>query len=292
MLQDKIKHPPIIIIGMHRSGTTMIASILDSMGLFLGAHLEENHESIFFKRHNEWLLRASGGRWDIPNAIVNVFRHKEGYEYAVQYLSLRMQSVLVFDYLGGVNFIRYRSLYKFDRLWGWKDPRTTLTLPIWLDIFPNAKIIHVIRNGVDVSLSLRSRFIKESRTSIEKFKKFKSLLSVKEKRGWFGESPRVSDLIEGFKLWEEYLTLAENNLEGMPSSRLLTISYENFLRKPSFGIRKLSEFAGLSISEEKIASIEDSLNPSRAFHYKKEMCPSDIIEYSRNSLWMKRYGYE
>ncbi|MBW1793701.1 MAG: sulfotransferase [Deltaproteobacteria bacterium] len=41
--------------------------------------------------------------------------------------------------------------------WGWKDPRTTLTLPLWLKLFPKARIIHVIRNGIDSALSLWRR---------------------------------------------------------------------------------------------------------------------------------------
>jgi hypothetical protein len=52
---------PIIIISMHRPGTTMIDRMLEDLGLFVGKRREENHEALFFKRNNDWLLKKSGG---------------------------------------------------------------------------------------------------------------------------------------------------------------------------------------------------------------------------------------
>ena len=41
--------------------------------------------------------------------------------------------------------------------WGWKDPRTALTLPIWARIFPRPAGWTVVRNGVDVAIGTRRR---------------------------------------------------------------------------------------------------------------------------------------
>jgi hypothetical protein len=41
--------------------------------------------------------------------------------------------------------------------WGWKDPRNSITLPVWLKLFPDARVIHIVRNGVDVAESLYRR---------------------------------------------------------------------------------------------------------------------------------------
>ncbi len=43
-----VTKPPIILIGMHRSGTSLIAGLLKQMGMFLGYGMQHN-ESIFFK---------------------------------------------------------------------------------------------------------------------------------------------------------------------------------------------------------------------------------------------------
>ena len=47
---------PIIILGMHRSGTTMITKMLENLGLFVGAEKEINHESLFFWEINNWIF--------------------------------------------------------------------------------------------------------------------------------------------------------------------------------------------------------------------------------------------
>jgi hypothetical protein len=43
-----MKHFPVIILGMHRSGTTMVTKLLEEVGLFVGDRLDENHEAVLF----------------------------------------------------------------------------------------------------------------------------------------------------------------------------------------------------------------------------------------------------
>ena len=63
------KTPPLLISGMHRSGTTLLVEILMKFGFFPGERLDENLEATFFQRINEWVLRRSGGAWDNPNQV-------------------------------------------------------------------------------------------------------------------------------------------------------------------------------------------------------------------------------
>jgi hypothetical protein len=39
---------PVIILGMHRSGTSMVSELLDQLGLFVGRELQDDHESTYF----------------------------------------------------------------------------------------------------------------------------------------------------------------------------------------------------------------------------------------------------
>ena len=41
--------------------------------------------------------------------------------------------------------------------WGWKDPRNSLTLPFWLRLIPNLKVIICLRNPLEVARSLSVR---------------------------------------------------------------------------------------------------------------------------------------
>ena len=63
---------PIIISGMHRSGTSLIANILNDNGVFIGSKVDENNESIFFQRINKWILSCVGSSWDNPITLSNL----------------------------------------------------------------------------------------------------------------------------------------------------------------------------------------------------------------------------
>src|ERR1700709_599256 len=60
---------PVILLGMHRSGTAMIARLLDQLGLFQGNELQEDHESVWFLDINDMLLKRVNGAWDNPGPI-------------------------------------------------------------------------------------------------------------------------------------------------------------------------------------------------------------------------------
>ena len=50
--------PPVIILGMHRSGTSMITGFLQKLGLFVGEELDDNNESLFFFKLNHWMFKV------------------------------------------------------------------------------------------------------------------------------------------------------------------------------------------------------------------------------------------
>jgi hypothetical protein len=87
--------------------------------------------------------------------------------------------------------------------WGWKDPRSTFTLPLWLCLFPNAKIINIKRHGVDVAQSLRVRGWKGFLATTEKYRKYKWIVPFRPKKLGFIESPRCAALEGGLSLWQE-----------------------------------------------------------------------------------------
>jgi hypothetical protein len=156
--ERKGTYPPIIIIGMHRSGTSLLSRMLEDLGLFLGKIKDENHEAVFFQAINDWLLWQAGGAWDNPTPIQLLLDNPEMSERTSDYIRhYLLTSPRAASYVGWLNYLRHRCLVPLTRPWGWKDPRNTFTLPIWLSIFPRAKIIHLHRSGMDVALSLRRR---------------------------------------------------------------------------------------------------------------------------------------
>src|SRR5688572_14655735 len=71
-----LSSPPVAIVGMHRSGTSMVAKVLQQAGLHLGTEADlmppaaENPEGFFehlgFVRLNDDVLNAAGSGWDCP----------------------------------------------------------------------------------------------------------------------------------------------------------------------------------------------------------------------------------
>ena len=64
--------PPIMLAGMHRSGTSMVTDILHKLGLTVGRKLDSNHESLFFQRINIWMMSLLGSSWDSPKGFENI----------------------------------------------------------------------------------------------------------------------------------------------------------------------------------------------------------------------------
>lgn len=258
---------PIIIIGMHRSGTSMITRMLEELGLFVGKKKEENHESPFFLRINDWLLSQSGGSWDNPEPIYHLLENKEVRMLAIDYIQYLMKTPHVVSYLGWSKYLRYCTPVNLDILWGWKDPRNTFTLPIWLDIFPNVKVIHICRHGVDVANSLKVRHDKRLEF-LNTFKTVKKLIScLRQEKPYL--TPRCASLDGGFSLWEEYMRCATNNVKNL-KNQVIEVKYEDFLSNPYMWLERLTDLCELSVSVSDLRSVAEGVRKDRAFAYLKD----------------------
>jgi len=120
---------PVIIIGMHRSGTSMLSRILQEAGLFMGDKREENDEALFFLDFNTWILKQTNSNWDCPNCYK--FSNQKFKNHIIDAFKRRSKSIFTLKYLGLKKYIKYRSLDNIDFNWGWKDPRNSITLDIW-----------------------------------------------------------------------------------------------------------------------------------------------------------------
>ncbi|WP_297444278.1 sulfotransferase [Desulfurobacterium sp.] len=192
-----MRRPLVIIIGMHRSGTSMLSRILGKLGIFMGWKKEQNNEALFFLRFNDWVLKQAHASWDNPYNYT--LAGPDFRELMTELANKYIKSIRRVQYLGFPDFFKYRSLKELDFPWGWKDPRNTFTLDIWLKVFPNAKIIHIYRNPIDVAESLRKRTLKYRKNFEWNFKKNVKLLLTRGYIG-YGNSVRVENILEGIKL--------------------------------------------------------------------------------------------
>jgi hypothetical protein len=248
--------------------------MLEALGLFVGRHQDSNSESGFFKRINDWLLFQCGGAWDNPAPIRFLLNNPSLRAKTTYYIAHSLiECPRIISFLGPAKYLRYRSIYKLNKPWGWKDPRTTFTLPIWLDLFPGAKAIYMHRRGEEVAHSLRRR----GRTMNGRqrlYEKLTALQWIRPKTGPFIGSPRCDALEEGLALWQEYVTQAATVLPPL-GDRVLRLNFEDILSEPLQSAVSLADFCGLQVPEERLVGVARMIKTPHAMSLQQaELAPA------------------
>ncbi|MEW5975694.1 MAG: sulfotransferase [Acidobacteriota bacterium] len=292
-MAHRFRQQPIIILGMHRAGTTLLARLLSRLGVFLGSGLEGNHEATYFLNLNNILLERSHANWDEPLPMRQFLFNEELLEMQVRCLKADLESFNARRYLGWWRTLRFRSLQNVDFPWGWKDPRNVFTLPIWLRVFPAAKLVYIFRNGVDVARSLvvrEQKYLEWQRARLARVSA-RGSMDVRLKRFGFRGSRRCLSLHGAFSLWEDYVAQGERLLESLPNDRV-RIRYEQLLLEPKHHLDRLARFCGIHSPDwnglrNTIQQV--SLDRANAFNQSEEL--RDFYCSVANTKWMKQLGY-
>lgn len=218
----------IVVLGMHRSGTSALAGLLSLLGVDFGKSLSLSDELVnpkgFWEHQDivaihEDLLEHIGSSWD------DVRRLPDGW-----WLEVRQYRQSLVDII--------RRDFSQSSLWGLKDPRLCLLLPLWLDIFRELMvqplIVMTVRHPLEVAESLQKRdnFIQE----------------------------------KTFLLWLKYLIEMEQESRGIP--RYLT-TYEQLLsdwRDVAKGVAQ-SFSLNLTLDDPREALADEFLELSLRHHF-------------------------
>ena len=127
----------------------MLTRLLHACGLYIGKKNDlmppqaDNPDGFWehlgFVALNDELLNALGGAWDLPP------KADENFSSAPRVDSLRVKARLLIEGLSSAH------------VWGWKDPRNSLTLAFWQELVPNLKTLVMVRNPLEVAYSMRKR---------------------------------------------------------------------------------------------------------------------------------------
>ncbi|MFP3901997.1 MAG: sulfotransferase [Acidimicrobiia bacterium] len=277
-----------IVIGMHRSGTSILSRALEAAGLFLGWRQVPRHqEAKFFLRLNMWMMLQSSAGWEAPEGVRHLVERPVARQTVVEYLRYALSSPLAVSYLGPARYGRYRSVARLPGAWGWKDPRTTFTLPLWLDVFPEARIVHVYRHGVDVAESLRVRQRLVEGDSLERFRRRRWRHMIRGGLSELTPGLRFESLDEGLSLWERY-TCAAHEAVVQRGDRAFELRYEDFLAAPAESTAALARFCGLE-DVSRAADAVARVDASRAFAHRRSQDLRAFAE--RNAGRLGAFGY-
>jgi hypothetical protein len=235
---------PLILLGMHRSGTSLTVRLLVDLGFHMGSWLSRDAEAVHFQRVNRRIYKAAGSDWGQVAALTAAMDTEAfvaAQATAVQRLLLREpvlpgQRAPIVRFFGPSLWSRLEAGQSFA--WGWKDPRTALTFPIWAQIFPNARWVHVVRNGIDVSISTHRRTLRQHQS----WRRFLGPDYV----------AATLDFEYCFQLWETYVRFIRRQREIVPPERWLEVRYEDLLTQPEVALGRLLQFAGQAVDADRV----------------------------------------
>ncbi len=204
-----LRKPPVFLLGSQRSGTTMLRLMLNNHPSFAIPH-ESAFITIYYRK-----LQKYGDLGQVDNArrlLEDVSRHPLVKRGKLVTDPDAILSYPIRDYSGFVDaiFRAYADSLGKAR-WGDKTPFYTPDIDILRLVFPDAKIIHLVRDGRDVVVSQKS---------IE----------------WM--SSNLPKLIQDWR-WK---TTIAHKVGAVLKDDYLEIRYEDLVRHPEENLRRICNF--------------------------------------------------
>ncbi|OGP91470.1 MAG: hypothetical protein A2031_01735 [Deltaproteobacteria bacterium RBG_19FT_COMBO_43_11] len=197
-----------VVLGMHRSGTSVIARGLQVLGVALGNNLmppiADNNEKGFWEdidisTFDNEILHALGSDWHylapIQPGDIEVLRKKSYFPRAIELLRRKIGDAPVF---------------------GFKDPRVTKLFPFWKEVFDQCELdvsyVLTIRHPLSVAKSLARR---------DGFDTEKSYL-----------------------LWLGHVIVS---LSGTVGEKCILVDYDHLMQSPDFELNRIAQKLDLEI---------------------------------------------
>ena len=218
----------IVVLGMHRSGTSAITAGLEVLGVSLGDRLlrpmkgqndKGYFEDIDLNEFNIECLEVIGKEWSSLTAITPLeiaVLHKKGY------------------FLSAVNLLR-KKIALNGPIFGFKDPRVLVLLPFWKDVFDYCRLevnyLYVIRHPFSVVNSLVKR---------------DSMFSEQASMLW---------------LMNVITSLVTNT-----SPNRVIVDYDRFIKSPYDELNRISTAFGLTLDQVNFESYETEFIDNKLRH--------------------------
>jgi hypothetical protein len=146
--------------------------------------------------------------------------------------------------------------------WGWKVPPNAVLWPVFLERFPDARVVMVRRNQEDAARSL-------VRHSVLCYWQNPTWLITDILRngrtqfsGWYN-----TELEGARETWQEY----EDVRKALPEDdRVLWIEFEDLVNNPEEMLKKICSHTGLEPDESIIKRLASKMRPDRANAWEKE----------------------
>ena len=225
-----VENHPIIVLGVERSGTSVVAEMLHRWGAYAGAP-EMLHEADAHAPRGYWEFLPL---WALLVELGGDFA--SGATWWDRDFQQRIKAKAA-DPVYRTKAIELMSQMDKGGPWFWKDPALSHFLPFWKQIWGDAIYIITVRNPLDTAVSWQ-KFIMPSNVRV-----------------------RISFVAMNLLRWQHMMTLILQHTED--AQHRLFLGYEDIMRQPRVQAKRLAEFLN-SKFENRIAPIQamvDAVDP-------------------------------
>jgi len=246
--------PPLFVLGVRRSGTTLLRVMLDR-----NTELAVPDESYFIPQ----LAHRHPRRVDPVSFLDDVRRLSTLVEWELPAAEVaeRLRPGMTPGQAIGAVFAAYAGARGKSR-WGDKTPLYMQHLPLLERIFPDARFVQLVRDGRDAAVSF---------------------LSVP--RGIMTEGWGHPTDAPGFaRLWRTEVSAARALGRRVGAERYLEVRYEDLVREPAFALRRVCAFAGLEYQEDMLEYVGRSESASKPHQQRLNQPPTPGVRDWRTEL--------
>jgi len=216
--KNKLRRPPIIILGVDRSGTSLVGNIVHHWGAYGG-------DSTFLSEGDDYNPRGYWEHEDLDPFIQYLLQ-----DVGVQFWHpsfVDMITKMSADPLyqnAGLSLIS--KMEQGRRVWFWKEPSLSYLLPFWKKIWGSATYLITVRNPYDSAVS------------------WQKYLTPK------GEEGKVQLVAANLLRWQAIMLSILEHTQDCYNKRFIV--YEELINDPRKQCQRLVDFLSIEYQEERI----------------------------------------
>ncbi|MEP5567944.1 MAG: sulfotransferase [Halioglobus sp.] len=267
---------PIVIGGLGGSGTRLVTSLVQDMGVSMGGQLNGTLDNLWFSLlfvRRSILLKPEKEIDKLIWLFTNAMRHGERVPKHLRKLVIEAarfgrDPVLPLEVLKGAyeSMLMTSPSESVSRYWGWKQPNTHVMVGMLNRYYPSMKYIYVARNGLDMAFS-------ENQNQFRYFwgdlllEGDTSRSPTNALRYWVASYKRLLD--EASKLGD----------------RIHILNYDRLCREPLLQLKQLKSFVGIDVDPVYLSELAATIKaPETLGRYREHDCSqfdSEDIEFVR-----------
>lgn len=277
---------PIFIVGCDRSGTTLLRLMLIQSPIL---HIPQESMFIYLLKKNPEIygdFTQSYQRWFFIRDLQTNPATPESVTFPIFNLTLEeaetaLAKIAPTNIAQAISTLFVASAKKFGKQrWGDKTPRHVKHISPLAAAFPDAKFVHIIRDGRDVAMSIR-------------------------KVRW------VNNMIEAGQYWCDRVQAGRLAAATLPEHRYTEIYYESLVLEPEKTLQHLCRWLDLEYTPQMLKYYQDAnqnisqehsglfeliskpVEPSRVQAWKRSLSPEEITDFeSVAGDLLVKLGYE